>query len=669
MFNYHIFIITVLFAMIGFLGIYLVRLRGVHIEKHEKVFEISNIIKIAAIKYLKTQLKILILVEVFIFMFLCKFLNIHVASSFLLGAFLSWISGFIAMYFSVIFNKKVALCSRKSYNSAFFCAFTVGSVISILINLLELGSCYILCLVSIRFFPEKLGNVFLGLSFGASLISVFARIGGGIFTKGADVGADLVGKVEKNLPEDDPRNPAVIADALGDNIGDANGMAADLFETYIVIVGAVISMFSAKFGITNLPLVFLILASGSLSSLIVLLFGWNFKKEDSLYSFNIGINTFFISTVTITSVIWLICKNVIISQYLSIAIGTLCAVLIMYLTEYYTSSKFYPVKSIVEVSEQGGASNIIQGLSIGYQAVFFNFILIICSLGCSFYIADIMGVLLTSLSLISISPVILALDAFGPITDNAGGLVEMAQISGATRDTTDELDAIGNMTKATTKGYSVFVAGFAAYILLLLFFSDYEALMHDVLYVDGNSLFLFLGLFVGGSIVALFVSYCLISVNQASIAIMAEVRRQFKELKILENENSPDYLKAIEILTISSLKAMILPALMPIVITVLYFILLLKLGNMAYVGLVGVMIGSTVIGMLVSTAMTVSGGAWDNAKKCIESSGNKGTDQHKAAVIGDTVGDPYKDTAGPALNPMIKVVGIVSIIILYFGRV
>lgn len=668
--HYHMFMIITFVLMLMFIIYNCVILNRIKVEENEKVYEISGLIKRSAIQYLITQLKVLLCVEAIIFVGLYQFLNQYMAFAFVIGATLSWIAGFVSMYFSVTFNKKVALCAQKGRNSAFLCALSVGSIISIIVNLLELIVCYGLCYLSLACFPHQLNNIFIGLSFGASLISMFARIGGGIFTKGADVGADLVGKVEKDLPEDDVRNPAVIADALGDNIGDANGMSADLFETYIVIVGAAIAMINMNFGSALLPIVFLTLAGGSLASLVILLSGWNFKESDSFYSFNIGIKTFITATLyTILSIF--ICSEgeIIRAHYISLSLGVLAAVLIMLITEYYTSSKFHPVQSIVQASEQGGANNIIQGLAVGYQSVFITILLMVLSLAISYYLAGFLGLILTSLSLISVSPVILALDAFGPITDNAGGLVEMANLPEDVRKTTDNLDAIGNMTKATTKGYSVFAAGFAAYILLILFFEDYLNLIKAELIVEADNLCFFIGLFIGSMIVALFTSHCLTAVNNASIAIMKEVRRQFSTLQILNNKDKPDYEQAIKILTYASLREMIFPALFPIVVMFTYFVVLSRFSLVPYAGLVGIMIGSTLVGIFLSTAMTVSGGAWDNAKKYIETDGKKKTDLHKAAVIGDTVGDPYKDTAGPSLNPMIKVLGIVSIIILYTGRI
>lgn len=680
----------------GFIAKQMLFLKNLNVGSHKKVESISAIIKAAGITYLLSQLKILLIVEVLISIFFCAFGKYLLALSFFAGAMLAWFSGFLSMYFSVTYNCKVALAAQKGYDDAFSTAFSVGKVISLFVVGIAFLSCYSLYLYALSVDAQTLGilyDLLIGFSFGASLIAVFARIGGGIFTKGADIGADLVGKVEKNIPEDDPRNPAVIADALGDNIGDACGMSADIFQTFVVLVSSAI-LFILKTSpdatcLLKLDAVFTVLLAGIVASMLVLARGWSFKLSDKFYSMRISIKTFLVTSV-ITYIVLFSIPNTNVSLrsirdifsfnpsstfvfhvWFSSMCGAFFGCLVMLLTEYYTSSGFRPVDSIVDSSTQGSANNVIQGVSIGYSAVFFYLICIVLNLFFVSLIWPDFGIAYACLGMISVAPVVLALDAFGPITDNAGGLVEMGELDERVRDVTDKLDSIGNMTKATTKGYAVFTAGLSAFVLsslyienLIEFFPTYDW------HVDLQNLYVLIGLLLGVAVVALFVSCCLVSVNNASMAIMTEVRRQFNSLKILEGIDLPNYDRAIDLLTQASLKEMIFPSLLPLFMSLgSFFFVKHYIGfSESFLTIAGFVLGVTIAGILCSISMTISGGAWDNAKKCIEASGKKHSPEHQAAVIGDTVGDPYKDTAGPAINPLIKLVGIIGLLLILFYK-
>jgi K(+)-stimulated pyrophosphate-energized sodium pump len=667
----NLFVASSFIAGLAYAWFEFLKIKRIEIKNPEKaVITISNIIKSAAITYLFVQFRVLFIVETIIMFLLFKFISLNVAAAFGIGAFFSWISGFIAMYVSVKFNYKVALLARNGFEGAFEAAFGVGKIVALTVNSIALAVCFIITL----FATEKtvLMSVLMGLSFGASLISIFARIGGGIFTKGADIGADLVGKLEQGLCEDDPRNPAVIADALGDNVGDACGMSADLFESYIVIVAAAISLIfytvPKEFIESHIRLVFVILASGIWSGIFSLSSGWKYRKDVKFSSLGISVKTFVISVVVLANVFGYFFfgfKNSL-EIFICAVNGIFSAVFIMPLTEYYTSAKFRPVKKIIEASAQGHANNVIQGLAVGLESAFVTIGFIGLSVLISFLSFGLLGIALTCVSMMSICSVVLALDAFGPITDNAGGLVEMGKVQGNAREITDELDTIGNMTKATTKGYAVYSAAMAAFILIALFNLDLVGLFKNGIMIWLNDSLVLVGIFYGAAVVSLFAGMCLTAVNRASMAIMIEVRRQFKENRILEGENEPDYTKAIDILTIASLKEMILPSLLPVFATMAFFfpIKILLKADRAFAGLAGFIVGSTVLGVVLAISMTVSGGAWDNAKKAIEAAGLKGQPIHAAAVTGDTVGDPYKDTAGPSINPMIKLIAIIAILLI-----
>ena len=635
----------------------------------EEMLKISSMIKEGSLAYLKRQFKVLIIVKLIIAVILTYLINIHVAITFILGAFLSWLCGFFAMYASVSSNYKVTICAKKGFNEAFDASFSVGKLVAFLVSGVAFLSVYLTYQYALFLDIQMFIKMLIGLSFGASLVSVFARIGGGIFTKGADISADLVGKIEKNIPEDDPRNPAVIADNVGDNVGDCAGMAADLFESYVVIVASAITLasylFDANF-ISMLSDIFVILAIGAYSSIAVLLSGWKYENLYDFASLGIAIKMFVISCIFMVFGGYLFeIDTAIIACAL---IGVFSAAMTMPLTEYYTGTTFGPVQSIANACDKGAATNIIQGIAVGLEACFIPFIAIGISILSCIYVGGVFGVSIACLGMISVCTVILALDAFGPVTDNAGGLAEMGKLEDSIREITDRLDAIGNMTKATTKGYAVYSAALATLVLMTTYKMDLVEIFAEYVWIiDLTEGAVLAGIFFGAALVALFGSICMVAVNEASMAIIEEVRAQFKEKPgIMDGTQQPDYNKAIDMLTKASLKQMIVPSLLPLLGTVAFF----EINNYffgiqeAFVSLGGFIIGVTIIGIYTAISMTVSGGAWDNAKKLIESRGDKGTDLHQAAVIGDTVGDPYKDTVGPSMNPMVKLVAIVSILLI-----
>lgn len=643
-----------------------------------KMLEIAAMIKEGSMTYLFRQFKVLLIVESIIAVLLFVFINIHVAVAFGIGAGSSWLCGFIAMYVSASANYKVTLLSKIGQKEAFDGAFSVGKLVGFLVASVALKVMYVAYQYSQFFGEDILVQVLIGLSFGASLISIFARIGGGIFTKGADIGADLVGKIEKNIPEDDPRNPAVIADNVGDNVGDCAGMAADLFESFVVIVASAIALASFLFepALANsyIMLSFVILACGAWASVITLSSGWNYREEDKFNSLGIAIKSFLITSLFFVNVLgfyfWGL-ENLFALCGCAL-IGLFSAALVMPLTEYYTGTKFRPVKSIVKASANGHATNVIQGLAVGLEACFVPFVVIGLSILACMSLAGVFGVAVACVGMISICAVILALDAFGPVTDNAGGLAEMGGLDKNVRVITDKLDAIGNITKATTKGYAVYSAALAVIVLATTFKMDLvKAFENHSWVMDISAGSVVAGFFIGAAVVSIFASICMTAVNNASGAIIEEVRSQFAQMPgIMAGTQTPLYARAIDILTKASLKEMIVPSLLPLLGTILFF----EINNMffglqeAFLSLGGFVFGVTLVGIFMACSMTTSGGAWDNAKKAIEAEGRKGSPEHQASVTGDTIGDPYKDTVGPSINPMIKLVGIVALLLIMMHR-
>lgn len=628
----------------------------------KKMIEISEAIREGAKTFLKRQYKTIGIVALIIFFILLKFLGLKAALGFSVGAIFSATSGILGMMVSTQANVRVAEAAKKGLASALSLAFRGGSVTGLLVAGLGLLS------VSGFYFLTKDLTALIALGFGGSLISIFARLGGGIYTKAADVGADLVGKIEAGIPEDDPRNPAVIADQVGDNVGDCAGMAADLFETYAVTLIAVMILGNLIFlGQPQAILLPILLATIALMGSVIAVFfvrlGKNQDIMAALYRGLIGAGL--ISAVGFYPVIKAAEIELSLpsfSLYLSALVGLLIAAFVFLITEYFTSTKYRPVKTIAKASETGHATNIIAGLAVGMRSTAPIVILISLGILISFWLGGIYGVAIATLSLLSLTGIVIAIDAYGPITDNASGIAEMAGLDPKIRKVTDSLDAVGNTTKAITKAYAITSAGLAAIILFSVYTQELQGLGFKIQFSLGDPRVL-VGLFIGGLLPYLFAAQAMEAVGRAASKVVDEVRRQFREIKgLMEGKAKPDYKRCIDIVTKAALREMILPALLPVVTPVLIG---LVLGPEA---LGGLLIGSIITGLFVAISMTSGGAAWDNAKKYIEEGnlGGKGSFAHQSAVTGDTVGDPYKDTAGPAINPMIKILNIVALLIVGF---
>jgi len=656
-------IITSLFAL--FFVVYLISQIKKISAAGDKAIAIAAAINEGAMSYLKRQYKTISLVGIVLFLLLF-FMGWKVAVGFLFGAVLSAVSGFVGMIISTRANSKVAESAKKGLARALDVSFKGGLITGLTVvslGLLAVSGYYILTNRDI--------HGLVGLGFGASLISVFARIGGGIYTKAADVGADLVGKIEKGIPEDDPRNPAVIADQVGDNVGDCAGMAADIFETYTVTIIATMILGTLLFPRSEqFVLLPLILGSVSiLASIIGSFFVRLSKKENpsimgAMYK-GVAV-TVILSVISFYPIIKKLMTNnaaniSVTNFYLSTLVGLVVAVGMFIITEYYTSKKYNPVKSIARASETGHATNIIRGLAVGMQSTAYPVLLIAIGTIISFKLAGIYGVALAVMAMLSISGIVVGVDAYGPITDNAGGIAEMSSMSEDIRQITDALDAVGNTTKAVTKGYAIASAGLAALVLFSAYSQEVGVTKTINFSLDNPKIIA--GLLIGGLLPYLFASHLLGAVGKTAGRVVEEVRRQFKNIVgLMEGSAKPEYGKCVDIVTKAAIKEMLLPALIPVVGPILVGFIL---GAEA---LGGLLIGSIITGLFVGISMTTGGAAWDNAKKYIEAGnfGGKGSDAHKAAVTGDTVGDPYKDTAGPAINPMIKVLNIVALLIVAF---
>jgi len=661
----------------------------------EKMQEIASAIQEGANAYLRRQYTTIAIVGVVVCILIAIFLRWEVALGFAIGAVLSGAAGFIGMLVSVRANVRTTQAASTGLAAGLAIAFRSGAVTGMLVaGLALLGVAgYFWILTGPMGFESGSRAVIdslVALGFGASLISIFARLGGGIFTKGADVGGDMVGKIEAGIPEDDPRNAATIADNVGDNVGDCAGMAADLFETYAVTVVATMVLAAIFF-------------AGDLGSAMM------------IYPLAIGavcivtsiIGTFFVSLGGGTNVMGALYKGLIAAGILSIGglwivntyalpngmgeigevggqmitgmnlfwcgiAGLIVTAAIIWVTEYYTGTDFRPVKSVAEASESGHGTNVIQGLAVSLEATALPAIIIIVGILSTYMLAGLFGIAIAVTTMLALAGLIVALDAFGPVTDNAGGIAEMAGLDESVRDTTDTLDAVGNTTKAVTKGYAIGSAGLGALVLFAAYTTDVEHLLHVQPDFSLENPYVIVGLLFGGLLPYLFGGMSMMAVGRAATAVVAEVRRQFKEMPgIMEFKEKPDYGRAVDILTKAAIREMIVPSLLPVLSPiVLYFAILFVSGEqvqaLAAVG--AMLLGVIVNGLFVAVSMTVGGGAWDNAKKYIEDGnhGGKGSEAHKASVTGDTVGDPYKDTAGPAVNPMIKITNIVALLLLAF---
>jgi len=660
---------------------------------NNKMQEIAEAIEIGAKAYLNRQYKTIAIVGVLVLIIISYFFSLLVGLGYFIGAFLSGMAGYIGMLISVKANVRTAEASRSSLQKGLTMAFKSGAVTGLLVASLALLaiSIYYWALLAFEIDSRELINALIALGFGASLISIFARLGGGIFTKGADVGADLVGKVEAGIPEDDPRNPAVIADNVGDNVGDCAGMAADLFETYAVTIVATMVLASIFFQ-NNLNMMIYPLSIGG-GCIIASIAGTFFVKLGKSKNIMGALYKGFIASAVISlGILYPITSNIIglentfsvgaknfsgLDLYYCGVIGLVVTGLIIWVTEYYTGINYRPVRSVAKSSTTGHGTNVIQGLAVSMEATALPALIIVAGIIITNQLAGLFGIAIAVTAMLALTGMVVALDAYGPVTDNAGGIAEMSKLPKKVRKTTDALDAVGNTTKAVTKGYAIGSAGlgalvlFAAYTEDIKFFSTVSGSKLEGVNVnfDLSNPFVVIGLLVGGMLPYLFGSMGMQAVGRAGGAVVIEVRRQFKKIPgIMKGKRKPDYGRLVDLLTKTAIKEMIIPSLLPVLSPIVLYLIIYFIGGLeSALSSVGAMLlGVIVTGLFVAISMTAGGGAWDNAKKFIEDGnyGGKGSESHKAAVTGDTVGDPYKDTAGPAVNPMIKITNIVALLLL-----